>query len=91
MPDDTKILKSKGKDKTEVVTTDFKDEVSREFDLENGPAKWVYYTRNFKKLVIGSQQGHISLLPIEGEIEKEIEDQSDNEEGKQDLAEMKVS
>jgi hypothetical protein len=80
MADENKTSKQKGKDKVEVICTDFKDEVTREFELENGPARWVSYTKNYKKLVIGSTKGHISLLPIEGEIEKELDEQSDNDD-----------
>lgn len=71
--------------------TQFWDEVTRTVELDVGPAWWIFYTRNYKKLILGSESGHLSILPIEGEIVKEDQGSSSDEDNKHEEADIKIS
>ena len=75
LPPEETIIKGKNKDniKEEDLNkeklTQLKNEITRTHEVENGPARWCVYTKNFSKMILGCENGFISILPIEGEME----------------------
>jgi WD40 repeat protein len=56
------------------------DEIMQNYLLENGGGiKFMEYTKNFKKLVFGCEDGYIAALPVEAEVYNEEEEE--DEEG----------
>lgn len=53
VPDENAMIYDKNKQDNKLITN-LQDQIERTFEVENGPAKWVYYTKNFKKLILGS-------------------------------------
>lgn len=85
------MLRQNKTGKDDRFVTKLQDQIERTFEVENGPARWVYYTKNFKKLILGSKSGHLSMLPIEGEMNKEEDDDSGDENNKKDLADIVIN
>ena len=53
------------------------DEIDQEYLFENGGIRHIAYTRNFKKLVFGCEDGFLATLPVEAELYNDEEEEDD--------------
>ena len=53
------------------------DEITQEYVFENGGIKYMRYTKNFKKIVFGCEDGFLATLSVEAELYNEEEEDDD--------------
>jgi WD40 repeat protein len=55
------------------------DEICQNYLLENGGIRHMVYTKNFKKIIFGCEDGFLAVLPVEAELLNEDEDDEEEE------------
>jgi WD40 repeat protein len=63
--------------------TQLHDEILQSYNFENGGIRHMHYTRNFKKLIFGANDGFIASLPLEAEIYNEEEEEEEEGSAKE--------
>ena len=60
------------------------DEIEKEYNFAaqlgeqaSNPVQYMYYSKSFKKLIIGTSNGVLAILPIEAEKQTYEEDEDD--------------
>lgn len=55
------------------------DEIDQEYFFENGGIRHIAYTKSFKKLVFGCDDGFLATLPVEAELYNDEEEEDGNQ------------
>lgn len=54
-----------------------------EFENDSEPVAYMHYSKSFKKIIMGTQQGLIGILAVEAEAVNEDEEEDENQQEKE--------